>query len=70
MGEEGRQMSPQSILALAAIAAAVGSLVGWMLGRQRGRDEQWCDTYFAAARRDRARRNRLGQFKPHAHHGS
>ncbi len=37
--------------------------LGFDRGIQRGRDEQWVDDIIAAGRRERARRNRLGQFK-------
>ncbi len=56
-------MTPAAIVILALIAACVGFVVGWVCGETQGRDAQWCDSYFEHICRERARRNKLGQFK-------
>ena len=54
---------PTLTLLLAALALAAGLLIGRAIGERRGRAAQWVDDYLASAAKDRARRNRLGQFK-------
>lgn len=39
-----------------------GLLVGNAAGQKHGRDAQWIDDFIDAGKRDRARRNRLGQY--------
>lgn len=60
-------MSAQAIVTLCLLALGVGGIVGHVLGFwtgvRRGRDAQWVDDYIAAGQRDRARRERNGQFK-------
>ena len=36
---------------------------GWRFGERRGRDTQWIDDFLANARREAARRDKLGRFK-------
>ena len=59
-------MSDTAILATVLLALICGLLVGHIIGSKRGRDEQWCDDYFAAIARDRARRDAQGKFKAKA----
>ena len=58
-------MTPEllTLAALALIAIGAASWVSYDRGIQRGRDEQWADDFIAAGQRERARRNKLGQFK-------
>lgn len=54
-------------LILAAIFATggmIGYIVGSARGRQRGRDEQWVECFFAGDAREKARREKDGRFKP------
>lgn len=50
-----------NLLLIAIIAAAY--LLGYLLGTRRGKAEGWVEAYFERIAADRARRNRLGQFK-------
>jgi uncharacterized protein YcfJ len=54
-------MSPLAILACVALAAAVGTVVGYMVGHGRGRDAQWVDDFLAQGRK-RQPRERDGKF--------
>lgn len=51
------------LLALAVAAVTAASFGGYCVGVRRGRDAGWVEHYFHEVRQDRARRNRLGQFK-------
>ena len=59
-------MSAAAILFLALLAAASGALVGFVFGRENGRDAQWVDDFIAEGKRDRARRDAAGRFKAKA----
>lgn len=49
---------------LALIVAIFGATFSaYSYGLKRGRDEGWTDYYFMMVRRDRVRRNAIGQFK-------
>jgi len=53
-------------LILAAIFATgglIGYIVGSARGRQRGRDEQWVESFLAYEKREKARREADGRFK-------
>lgn len=52
-----------TVAALACVAIGAAYWIAYSRGIQRGRDEQWVDDIIAAGQRERARRNRLGQFK-------
>lgn len=57
-------MNPLLLAVLAtALTFLLGYLLGTRIGEKRGRDLEWADEYFAGIAADRARRNRLGQFK-------
>lgn len=56
-------MSATSVIIVAALAALVGSIGGFLYGRKRGTAIGWLDRYFEEVARDRARRNKLGQYK-------
>ena len=56
-------MSAAAILFLALLAAASGALVGFVFGRENGRDAQWVDDFIAAGKRERERRDARGRFK-------
>ena len=38
-------------------------LVGYLLGKRKGRDEQWVENYLANERKTQAGRDNLGRFK-------
>lgn len=56
-------MSTTAILITAALAFVCGYLVGNHVGYHEGRDTQWVDNFLAQARREAARRDKLGRFK-------
>jgi hypothetical protein len=56
-------MTTTAIVSMVVIGALMGFVVGWVCGETQGRDAQWCDSYFEHICLERARRNRLGQFK-------
>ena len=56
-------MTTTGILALVILAALVGAIVGHVIGEKRGRDVQWIDDFIERARKDAARRDKLGRFK-------
>lgn len=56
-------MSDTAILTLTLLALICGLLVGHVIGKKRGRDEQWVDDFLEHARKDAARRDALGRFK-------
>jgi hypothetical protein len=41
----------------------MGNTVGFYFGKQYGADSQWVDDFLANARREQARRDKLGRFK-------
>ena len=56
-------MSSTAIVALVLLSALVGLLVGWICGRNEGRDAQWVDDFIDAGRRERERRDAQGRFR-------
>jgi hypothetical protein len=38
-------------------------ITGYLLGKRRGRDEQWVENYLANERKAQAGRDKLGRFK-------
>ena len=38
-------------------------LTGYLVGKRRGRDEQWVENYLANERKTQAGRDKLGRFK-------
>jgi membrane protein DedA with SNARE-associated domain len=61
-------MSAQAIVPVVCLAVIVGAAVGYFCGRAEGiahgRAEQWVEDYFAKVQRERARRDKIGRFKP------
>lgn len=55
-------MSAQAILLTCLIACLLGMVIGYVKGRHDGNAEGWLDHYFDEVQRDRAKRNKLGQF--------
>jgi hypothetical protein len=45
------------------VVALVGYWAGWKEGKRYGADTQWIDDFLANARREAARRDKLGRFK-------
>jgi len=56
-------MSATATVIMVLICYFVGYKIGRMRGDTAGRDAQWCDDFFDAARKDRERRDKLGRFK-------
>lgn len=56
-------MSATAIVSMVLIGFLLGFVIGWVCGETQGRDAQWCDSYFEHICKERARRNKLGQFK-------
>jgi hypothetical protein len=46
------------------LCSATSFLVGHARGVKQGRDEQWVEDFMSSIKRDKSRRNALGQFKP------
>ena len=44
------------------VGAIVGGIIAYEKGRRFGHDEEWCDSYFENVAKDRARRDKRGQF--------
>ena len=38
-------------------------LAGYLVGKRRGRDEQWVECFLAGEKREKARREKDGRFK-------
>jgi hypothetical protein len=56
-------MSIAAIIVYLIIAGALGFIVGNHIGYAEGRNVQWVDDWLAQARREAARRDKLGRFK-------
>ncbi len=57
-------MSTDIFAVLVAVAmGASGYAIGWLRGRNYGRDEGWVDCVLNAAKADRERRDARGRFK-------
>jgi len=54
---------PLVLLAICTASALSGYLLGSMRGQQRGRDEQWIESYFESGAREKLRREKDGRFK-------
>jgi len=52
-----------SVLLLFTLATLAAMLLSYTVGFRRGKAAGWCDKYFADVAKDRARRNKLGQFR-------
>jgi hypothetical protein len=50
-------------LVFAVFPMIAGYILGYRVGFKKGEAEAWLDHYFAGISRDRARRQRNGQFK-------
>ena len=48
----------------AAVVGACSYAIGWQLGRRYGQDEQWVECVLELGRRDAARRDAQGRFRP------
>ena len=46
------------------LCSATSFLAGHARGVKQGRDEQWVEDFMSSIKRDKSRRNALGQFKP------
>lgn len=51
------------VLLLLTLGFIAGWLLGYRLGEKTGRAMGWLDHYFDQAAKDKARRDKLGQFK-------
>lgn len=49
---------------IGALAFVAGGMIGYRRGIAQGRALEWQDDYFRAIEKDRARREKNGQFKP------
>lgn len=49
---------------LAILGCAACYTIGYVLGMHRGADEQWVNDFIEAGRREAARRDSHGRFKP------
>lgn len=56
-------MSATATVIMVLLGSLTGFVIGWVCGETMGRDAQWCDDFFSAARKDRERRDKLGRFK-------
>jgi hypothetical protein len=45
------------------LCAGIAYYFGYMLGKRKGRDEQWVENYLANERKTQAGRDNLGRFK-------
>lgn len=45
------------------LGCAVGYVIGWQRGIQRGKDEQWMADFFGRIEKEKQRRDKLGRFK-------
>jgi hypothetical protein len=51
------------ILATFSSGAAIGYALGERSGNKLGRDQQWIDSYFDEAKREKQKRDKDGKFK-------
>ena len=57
--------APVSFLLVLVLAGLViGYVAGYLRGRARGGDEEWLAQYFREVENDRARRDKLGRWRP------
>lgn len=56
-------MNPLTVLVIAALAAGLGVVLGYLVGERRGIARGWCEYHFDSIAQDRARRDRQGRFK-------
>ena len=54
---------PLTLIAICAGSGLLGYFIGSMRGQQRGRDEQWIESYFESGAREKLRREANGRFK-------
>lgn len=56
-------MSTDEIIVIVIVCSLISFLVGHARGVKEGRDEQWVDDLMDSIKKDKRRRNALGQFQ-------
>ena len=51
------------LVAISASGGLIGYIIGSWSGWQRGRDEQWVESFIERNNRERERRDKTGRFK-------